>query len=247
MPKMPALPLPQAQARLTTAKRVAHWRESGATQRVPVFEVADAATDVGESMVVMMDFQRCHAEGKHSGQWVNNTTIMDILAQVERLPDAALCIFRPFETLFCDVVDGSTALVAAPLDPKKDAVVIVSDHDNRHFFTILVETFPRQKAIHVFDSLVGRKDTQVRHLLSRIFASDLAGYNFHNYTKHNFTQQPLQSGATCGPWALWIAVAFIFDVNRCRRRRNDQHGRMRVAALKMPNKDVVGFWKQLTV
>jgi hypothetical protein len=71
-----------------------------ATQRVPVFEVADAATDVGESMVVMMDFQRCPAEGKHSGQWVNNTTIMDILAQVERLPDAALCIFRPFETLF---------------------------------------------------------------------------------------------------------------------------------------------------
>ena len=238
----------QPQARWTTAKRVAHWRESGATQRVPVFGEAAAATDVGESLVEVMGFQRCDAEGKHSGQWVTNTTLMEILAQVEHeLPEAALCIFRPFETLFCDVFNGTTALVAAPLNPKKDAVVIVSDHDNRHYFTMLVETFPHQKTVHVFDSLIGRKDAEVKHLLSRIFASDFAGYNFHNYTKHNFTQQPLQSGASCGPWALWIAVAFIFDVNLCRRRRNDQYGRMRVAALKMSNKDVVGFWKQLTV
>ena len=238
----------QPQARWRTAKRVAHWRESGATQRAPVFKEAAAATDVGESLVEVIGFKRCDALGKHSGQWVADDTIYEILIQVEQqLPDAALCIFRPFETLSCHILDGSTALAAVPLNPKKDAVVIVSDHDRRHFFTILVETFPRQKTVHVFDSLFGRKDAEVKYLLSRIFASDFAGYNFHNYTKHNFTQQPLQSGASCGPWALWIAVVFIFDVNLCRRRRNDEHGRMRVAALKMPDKDVVGFWKQLTV
>ena len=226
-----------------------HWRESGATQRVPIFEVVDSAADVGESIVEMLHFRKCNAFGKHNGQWVQDDTIHCILQQIQELEDAKLCLFRPFQTLTCEsrYSRPATKASAAVIDPKKDIVIIVNDADNAHFFTILLETFSRQKSIHVFDSLVNRKDEDIKRLLASIFLPSMyADYNFHNYAHHNVMKNVLQSGASCGPWSLWIGVAFVFDINNCRRRRSDKHGRMRVASLKMTNADVVGCWKHLT-
>ena len=89
------------------AKRPSHWRESGATQRVPIFEVVRKATDVGESIVEMFEFSRCDSFGKHSGSWVLDETIHAILVQLENLNAAKHCLFRPFETLTINLGIGN--------------------------------------------------------------------------------------------------------------------------------------------
>jgi hypothetical protein len=240
---------------LSASKQASHWKQSGSTQRVPIFEDphdGKFAADVGEVIVELFDFKRCDAENKtaHNGDWVGQDTIMCILEQLQTLPDAQLSLFRKFRPLITLLHNGVSfyhTITKEIVDPSEDLVIIVKDHDHNHYFSVLVETFQKQKAIHVFDSLMGRKDAEVKTLLASMFGSKaFDDYNFHNYTRHNFTLEPLQSGATCGPWSLWIAVAFMFDVSKCRRRRNDMHGRMRVKSVKMPNDDVVGFWKHLT-
>ena len=238
---------------MQNTKEPTHAKESGSTQRVPMFsshgtKTSSSATDVGRVIVEMFDFVRCNVikKEKLSGQWVFDETIMCVMHQLETLASASMSLFRPFETL--SQLSSFQGMRDATIDPRKDVVLIVNDDVNKHFFTVLIETYPRQKTIHVFDTLVNRKEHEVYELLEKTFtpSTSFRDYKFHNYAKNNFTRALLQSGASCGPWSLWISVAFVFDINNCRRQRSNMHGHMRVASLKMDNDDIIGFWKELT-
>jgi hypothetical protein len=245
------------------APRVPHWRKSGATQRVETFAEphdGEYAADVGEVLVHMYGFKPCDAETKeeHLGNWVTSTTIINVMTELAGLPDAPLSIFRPYKFfmpwLKRDIYNNHLRIAEDyNVDDGlkgEDIVLIVIDEDQQHYFTVLIETFRLQRAVHVFDTLYPRKLTAVKNMLAgmfgpSVFTSDK--YNFHNYTAHNMGDPTAkQEGATCGPWSVWIAVAFIFDIHRCRSRRDVRHGRMVVKPMKMSTPDIVGFWKHLT-
>lgn len=74
--------------------------------------------------------------------------------------------------------------------------------------------------MHAFDSLGRWSDQQVNAVLQGLYPNvDLLGQ--HGYRLSNSTGKIRQTGATCGPWALWSLVAYVFNYKQCRHASSD--------------------------
>ncbi len=80
-------------------------------------------------------------------------------------------------------------------------------------------------------------------MIKRILAQQFPNMDMFRagYKVRNHTGQIQQSGATCGPWSLWIAYAYAMNFRGCRSGADDK---LQYNCFKQS--DVMAFWKGLT-
>jgi len=112
-------------------------------------------------------------------------------------------------------------LTTPPEQPQCILVVHTSAQGTGQHFSSLVIN-PAQQLVHAFDSLGGRwADGRVKAVVQGLYPNlDLFGQ--HGYRLSNNTGKIRQTGATCGPWALWCLAAYVFNYKQCRHHSSDE-------------------------
>lgn len=62
----------------------------------------------------------------------------------------------------------------------------------------------------------------------------------HKYTVRNHTGKISQAEASCGPWSLWICVAYAFNFGGCRDPLTDDMDLGKI------NCNPIDFWRAVT-
>lgn len=106
-------------------------------------------------------------------------------------------------------------------------VVLLYDLSRRHFFCVLVDfgadSRVKRPNIYVYDTLgsaTWKGDNMVNRFVQELFPS------WKDVTKkaavHDRTKDLRQrDGSTCGPWSLWIIMAFVANVHGWREKKPD--------------------------
>jgi hypothetical protein len=115
-----------------------------------------------------------------------------------------------------------------------DAVVLVIDSVRNHYSVLLLDS--AKKACYVVDTLFKWSDRDC----ARVVAGTFPAYARDRLDAVNCTGVITQTGATCGPWSIWIAACFVLDVRGCRSRAS------RFDASRFRADDVVAFWRGVT-
>eukprot|EP00873_Tetraselmis_striata_P038652 jgi/Tetstr1/458916/TSEL_000382.t1 len=104
-----------------------------------------------------------------------------------------------------------------------------------HFSLVILNA--AHKHVHVFDTLGRWSDRRAWKLVKGCFP----GINFkrRKIQLKNHTGQLVQRGASCGPWACWLAVGYAVNFADCRSKADE----LCVAKLQ---DDAVGFWRSVT-
>lgn len=130
-------------------------------------------------------------------------------------------------------------LTAPPDQPQCILVVHTSAAGSgQHFSSLIIN--PVHRLVHAFDSLGGRwADQSVKAVVQGLYPNvDLFGQ--HAYRLSNNTGKIRQTGATCGPWALWSLVAYVFNYRQCRHESSD------VVDCSKLKGGALGFWRAVT-
>jgi hypothetical protein len=107
----------------------------------------------------------------------------------------------------------------------------------QHFSSLIIN--PEHQIVHAFDSLGRWSDQRAKAVLRGLYPNvDLFGQLA--YRLSNSTGKIRQTGATCGPWALWILVAYVFNYKQCRDASSDV---IDCAVLKS---GALPFWRAVT-
>jgi hypothetical protein len=130
-----------------------------------------------------------------------------------------LACYLDSSSMTVDIPDDDTT--APPSHPQCILVIhnsltttTTTTGQGHHFSSFVVD--PQQSEVHAFDTLGGRwPDSQITAVLRSLFPNlDLFGQ--HGYRLCNSTGVLRQTGASCGPWALWTLVAYVFNFRGCR-------------------------------
>lgn len=172
-------------------------------------------------------FRRRHGFGRHrSGEWVSDETILRLLGQIG----------------FVDVLDCKIDAVTkrvytgdAHLESQRALALVthVAEEDRAtHFSCIFVDL--EKMAAHVFDTFQPWKSREAKRVVRSLLPS-LPGL-----TVYDHTGRIRQTGATCGPWSLWILVACAFDfLGVVDGLSRGEYGALRQS-------DAMSFWKRWT-
>jgi hypothetical protein len=136
-----------------------------------------------------------------------------------------------------DIPDEDTK--APPRNPQCILVIHTSPAGHGYHFSSLVINQQKQ-LVHAFDTLGGRwPDSRVVAVLRSLFPNlDLFGQ--YGYKLNNSTGVLRQTGASCGPWALWTLVAYVCNFRGCRDESTDA-----VDCSKLQG-GALAFWRTIT-
>lgn len=110
-------------------------------------------------------------------------------------------------------------LTAPPQCPQCILVVHTSATGSGHHFSSLIIN-PMHRLVHAFDSLGKWPNARVKAVVRGLYPNvDL--FRQYGYKISNNTGKIKQTGATCGPWALWSLVPYVFNYKQCRQQGSD--------------------------
>lgn len=104
-----------------------------------------------------------------------------------------------------------------------DVVIVVYDENRRHYFPVMLSVTGKITSpsfdIYVYDSLGGAWTMEAVHMFVRkLFPRWNAVLN--DAAVHDRTKDVHQQGdATCGPWTLWLIMAYVSNVHGWREVR----------------------------
>lgn len=160
------------------------------------------------------------------GNMVENFSVMDIIA----------CLDNP---LLCNVYHHTAdvwqqALSVQPIAFEGTHVDLhfITHLQARHFTGIIVNH--EHARIHVFDTWHHYTDQVVSALVQNTVWQGAAGYTIDNHTAS------MQDGPTCGPWTVWIFVAYVFNYHGLRG------GADTLDLSVMSQTDALDFWRHVT-
>jgi hypothetical protein len=129
-------------------------------------------------------------------------------------------------------------LTTPPQHPQCILVVHTSaEGAGQHFSSIVVN--PEHHLVHAFDSLGKWSDARVKAVFRGLYPN-LDLFKQHAYKLSNNTGKIKQTGATCGPWALWSLVAYVFNYKQCRHESSD------VVDCTLLKGGALPFWRAVT-
>lgn len=206
--------------------------ESQANQLVGEVMLMCDARAVGKFMKKRLKVPKAPNSGRTDGEWVFDETIIGVLLGLSNACkglypgmfrfDVAQVYMRG-DTALTPVVDWTRL--------RRDLVVLVSDDQKRHFSVVLVEHETRVATL--VDTLFARTNPEAAHYVRRLLPK------MHLTTVQNKTRCVRQKGCTCGAWALWLACAFVLNVNSCRRSGSFKPE-------ELAGTDPVAFWRAVT-
>lgn len=173
-------------------------------------------------------------------EWVDSSELGEYAGALERLQTShSAFFFRPFSALSFHTDKAHTTNVEMQdLDPNVDLALHISSHDEKHFWTVFVDT--KNREVVALDSLVTRSDEHVKARVDKFLPRVKPFQRLHLLLRNYTGVVCLQTGATCGPWSIWLMTALVTGFGRCRGK----DGRVIVAPLDaFHTKDVVQFYR----
>lgn len=198
------------------------------------------AKDAGRAgeLLVKLKMPKAPNDGRTNGEWVANTTIVQVLRNIADVSKAHLQSMVNFDIDEAYIMIDGTVSIDDRKRQDKDLVILVNDAQHKdydHFSLILV--CGESQTATVVDTLKQRSDADATALVRRHLPDLQLKQVF------NKTTSIRQGGATCGAWALWLACAFVFDINFCRTYVGDSA----FSAERLIGTDPVAFWKMVTM
>lgn len=182
------------------------------------------------------------AFGGQSGEMVQYEAVLGLLSQLVD-PAAHRLTFRQqaydvYVALasFVDFEMTMTMPVSIDEVPSHNMLVLVLQGE-AHYSLVIVDVY--DKVVHVFDTAFESSTGFVARLVDAMIPDVPLLSPEHGFQLCNHTGKLQQRGATCGPWAVWIAFAYAFNHAGCRtnlRPALDYRG-MQV--------DPLDFWKEV--
>lgn len=179
-------------------------------------------------------------EGANTGNWIDNFSIMRFLNALE--PEGRLehMTFNVVHARFLpdmpDHNDGIPDVVGRPdlrtgrtYDEDQDddegegegegrghdLVVVVYDRMRKHFFPVMVDFGVRATdtpKVYVYDTLRSSwTPRSVKTFVNRLFPNWKGRKIIYDRTK-----DIVQTDASCGPWAMWLIMAFVSNIHNWR-------------------------------
>jgi hypothetical protein len=172
--------------------------------------------------------------GYVDGQWVQYDTVSNIIHQI--LQTKLTYQGKPYDLLVCMIDSKGDVLMNNQLITDVTKVTfVINVYVDEHYALSIIDPF--EKTIHMFDTCFHRTDSYLRQIIREVMPN--AADKLAELKTMNHSGVLRQTGATCGPWVVWLCFAYAFNYRQCRSDSETlQYDVLQV--------NPIDFWKVIT-